>query len=439
VEPRSIARVFLIAGLLGPPFSPALADDTPDFGALASRFEHDTLELLRYLHERPELSGREHETRRHLTRTLTAIPGVKLVEGDWGTGVVAWLEGGRPGAAVAWRTDLDGLPITETTGLPYASTARDTLSNGRSTGVMHACGHDMHMAVAVGMMRLLSEVREELPGRVLFIGQPAEEVGAGAEQLLQAGLFEGDRRPRCALAIHVHPTIPFGQVGSCPGPSTANVDGFLLRVVGEGGHGARPHRTIDPVTLAARIVLALQSIVTREIDVNRHCVISVGRIEGGTKSNVIPDEVLIEATVRSHDEETRQALKQKIERTVSGLAAAAGAPDPGLEYYFGTPAGHNDPRLVAECREVFRRVLGEDNEILYDSPMGGEDFSRYGKEVPAFQFRLGVGRPDREMSLHRGDFDPDPRAVRLGMHLAAELVWDQLQRAAAEGGDDLTR
>lgn len=432
---RSFVRILFVVASCGAFFSPAHADDAPDFESLAARYEHEAIEMFRHLHEHPELSLREHETQRFLRRALTEIPGVDLVDGNWGTGTVALLEGGLPGPTVAWRADMDALPITETTELPFASTVQDTLTDGRSTGVMHACGHDLHMTVALGMMWLLSEVREELPGRVLFIGQPAEEIGAGAEQLLQAGLFEEGRRPRCALAIHVHPTIPFGKVGSCPGPSTANVDGFVLRVLGEGGHGARPHRALDPVTLAARIVLALQSIVTREIDVNRPCVISVGRIQGGTKSNVIPAEVLIEATVRSHDDETRRALKDKIERTVSGLAAAAGAPEPDLQYYFGTPAGYNDPRLVAECREVFRRVLGAENEILYESPMGGEDFSRYGREVPGFQFRLGVGRADREMSLHRGDFDPDPRAAHLGMRLAAELVWDQLHRGAALDGE----
>jgi len=410
---------------------PARGEATrPDFEALVAKNEPAAVELRRALHEHPELSLREHETQRTLIRTLAGIPGVELVEGDWGTGIVAQLEGGRPGPIVAWRTDMDGLPITEATGLPFASTREDTLSGGRETGVMHACGHDLHMSIAVGMMRVLSEVRDELPGTVLFIGQPAEENGAGAAQLLEAGLFEDGRRPRCALALHVHPTIPFGKVGSRPGPSTANVDGFRLRVIGTGGHGAYPHEAVDPVTLAARMVLAFQAIVSREISVNRSCVISVGSIQGGTTSNVIPDHVLIEATVRSRDDETREALREKVGRTVRGLAAAAGAPEPELDYYFGTPAGYNDPALVAECRSVFGRILGAENEILYEPSMGGEDFSRYGREVPSFQFRLGVGRSDREMALHRANFDPDERAVALGVRLAAELVWDQLQRGA---------
>jgi amidohydrolase len=284
----------------------------------------------------------------------------------------------------------------------------------------------MHMSVALGAFRILSEVRAEMPGRVLFIGEPAEEIGEGAARMLAAGVFEDGRRPCALLAIHVHPTVPFGQVASCSGSCSANVDGFRLRVKGKGGHGAYPHQAIDPVTLAAQIVLALQSTVMREMDVNRHSVISVGSIQGGTAGNVIPDEVVIQATVRSFDQETRLALKEKIERLVRGLAEAAGAPEPELEYAFGTPAGSNDPLLVEQCREVFRRVLGPENEIGYEPAMGGEDFSYYEREVPGFQFRLGVGRPDREMSLHRSDLDPDERAVGLGMRLAAELVWDQL-------------
>ncbi len=406
---------------------------TPDFAALAARHEAEAVQTRRTLHEHPELSRREHETQRRLKAYLSEIPGVELVDGEWGTGVIARLVGGRPGPIVAWRADMDGLPITEATGLPFASTCTDTLSGGRSTGVMHACGHDMHMTVGLGMMRILSDVREDLPGTVLFVGQPAEEIGAGAADLLEAGVFEEGRRPACALAIHVHPTIPYGKVGSRPGPSSANVDGFVLRVIGEGGHGAYPHETVDPVTLAARMVLAFQTIVSREISVNRPGVISVGSIRGGTKSNVIPDDVVIEATVRSRDDETRAALREKIERTVYGLAAAAGAPEPELEYYLGTPAGYNDPPLVDECRAVFRRVLGAENEIIYEPAMGGEDFSRFGRVVPGFQFRLGVGREGREMALHRDNFDPDERALKLGSRIAAELVWDQLTRRAAAG------
>ncbi len=404
----------------------ALAE-RPDFEALTDKYEAQAIADRRWAHEHAELSMREFETQAWLRESLADIPGVELVEGDWATGVVAMLKGGKPGPIVAWRTDMDGLPITEETGLEFACQRVDTLRSGRVTGVMHACGHDLHMAVALGMTRMLSDVREEMPGTLLFIGEPAEEIGAGALTLLQAGIFEEGRKPKCALALHDHTTIPLGKVGSHPGPATANVDGFVLTVKGRGGHGAYPHRTVDPVSLAAKMILGFESIVAREMDVNHHCVISVGRIEGGTKSNVVPDEVVLEATVRSLDDETREALPEKIERMVNGLAAAVGAPEPVLEYYFGTVAGYNDPELVDECRAVFRRVLGPENEIIYPAGMGGEDFAYFGREVPGFQFRLGIGREDRpEMTLHRSDLDPPEEAIAIGMRLAAEVVWEQM-------------
>ncbi|MGD8395010.1 MAG: M20 family metallopeptidase [Candidatus Eiseniibacteriota bacterium] len=412
----------------------ATTTSTPDFARLVEHHAATSVADRRWIHEHPELSLREFDTQAYLRAVLEGIPGIELVDGEWGTGVVAVLRGAHPGPTIAWRTDMDALPVTEETGLSCASTARDTLSGGREVGVMHACGHDMHMAIALGLARVLSDVREQMHGTLLWIGEPAEEIGAGAPSLLEAGLFEDDREPACALALHVHPTIPLGQVGACPGWATGNVDGFLLTVRGDGGHGAYPHRGVDPVTVAARMVLAFQSIIGREIDVNHDAVISVGRIEGGTKSNVIPSEVLIEATVRSHDDATRQALAEKIERTVMGLAQAAGAPEPELQYYLGTPAGYNDPELVAQCRQVFRRIVGPENEILYEAGMGGEDFAYYGQRVPGFQFRLGVGVEDQPTALHRANFAPDESAIATGMRLAAELVWDQLGRRR-DGGE----
>jgi amidohydrolase len=420
--PRIILSLLLVLIAVQSPLAKA-----PDFAKAAAALEEQTIADRRWLHEHVELSNREIETQAYLRSALSAIPGVELVAGDWGTGLVAILAGGKPGPLVAWRADMDGLPIREATGLPFASTRVDTLGNGRQVGVMHACGHDFHMSIGLNMLRALAKHRKKMPGRVLYISEPAEEIGAGAMQLLEAGIFEGGRLPKCAMALHVHPTFDTGEIGSCPGPSTANVDGFVLTVKGDGGHGAYPHRGVDPVTLAARIVLALQSIVSREIDVNSGAVISVGRIEGGAKSNVIPDEVIIEATVRSHDEQTRGALAEKIERTVMGLAAAAGAPEPELEYYLGTAAGYNDPELAAEARAVFRRIVGDHNDQQYQPQMGGEDFGYFGQRVPGFQFRLGVNPPgEPEMRLHRAGFDPDERALRLGVEVAASLVWDQL-------------
>ena len=408
--------------------SHADAADTPDFRSLVEGHRAQTVEDRRWFHQNPELSLREFETSAYIRAALLEIHGIELVPGDWGTGIVAIMRGSREGPLVAWRADMDALPIEEKTGLPFASDKRDTLSGGRETGVMHACGHDIHMSVALGAIRVLADVRDRMPGKLMFVFQPAEEIGAGSAAMLEAGLFDDGREPKCILALHDHPTFQTGQIGSHSGWSTANVDEFQVTVKGRGGHGAYPHRSIDPVTLAARMVLAFNDIVSREINVNNHCVISVGSIQGGAKSNVIPDEVVLKATVRSQDDETRAALQAKLERTVLGIAASAGAPEPEFEFFYGTPAGYNDPDLVREAREVIRRVLGEENDLEYESPMGGEDFSRYGRVVPGFQFRLGVAPEGVDMSLHGNDFNPDEEAVGIGMLVVSEILWDQLNR-----------
>ncbi len=408
--------------------SSAAADESPNFEALVEKYKAKTIEDRRWLHRNPELSLREQKTSAYIRAALQEIPGIELIPGDWKTGIVAILRGSVEGPLVAWRADMDGLPIEEATGLPFASDKRDTLSGGGETGVMHACGHDIHMSVALGAIRVLADLRESMPGALLFVFQPAEEIGAGAAAMLEAGLFDEGRKPKCILALHDHPTFQTGQIGSRSGWTTANVDEFQVTVKGVGGHGAYPHKSIDPVTLAARMVLAFNDIVAREINVNNHCVISVGSIQGGTKSNVIPGEVTLKATVRSQDEETRLALKAKLERTVLGISASAGAPEPEFEFFFGTPAGYNDPKLVLEAREVIRRVLGADNDLEYESPMGGEDFSRYGRVVPGFQFRLGVAPEGVDMTLHRNNFSPDEKAVTIGMRVVSEILWDQLNR-----------
>jgi len=400
----TVGAMTMAAAETGQPAS-TNADAPGDFAALAERHADVTVADRRWLHSNPELSGREHQTQSYVRQQLEAIPGVRLVPGEWGTGIVAELVGGRPGAVVAWRADSDALPVTEVTGLPFASTLRDTLSGGREVGVMHACGHDIHLSVALGAVRILSDLRASMPGRLLLIIQPAEETGDGAAAMLAAGVF-----------------------------ASANVDGFRLVVNGQGGHGAYPHNAVDPINLAARMILAFDDLITREINVHTPVVITVGSIEGGAKGNVIPDAVKLQATVRTHDEATRRLVRDKVARTVSGLAAAAGAPEPELEYFFGTPAGYNQPVLVGQVRGVIAQVVGPENDITYPPGMGGEDFSRYGHVVPGFQFRLGVGRPDQAMTLHSPDFDPDERAVVLGMRLVAEILWDQLGRPA-DGSD----
>jgi len=400
----------------------------PDLPALVDRHLAATVADRRWLHEHPELSGREAATRAYLQAQVAEIAGPVAAPGDWGLGLVYVLEGARPGPTVLWRADMDALPLTEATDLAFRSTRRDTLESGLVTGVMHACGHDIHLSVALGALRVLADLRAELPGRLVFVFQPAEETGAGAEAMIAAGVLTGALRPDRVFALHDHPTLLAGEAGVCSGPATANVDGFRLVVRGRGGHGAYPHLAVDPVSLACRIVLALNDLVARETDPNHPAVISVGSIHGGAKSNVIPDEVVLEATVRTRDPETRAAVQAGIVRTVQGLAAAAGAPAPALEYQLGTPAGFNDPELSRQVQAVLRQVLGAERVVDYPPGMGGEDFGRFSSQLPGVQFRLGVGRPDRTMALHSPTFDPDEASVAVGMEVVAAILWDQLRR-----------
>ncbi|MBT7311469.1 amidohydrolase [bacterium] len=390
----------------------------PAFQDLVDNNLEQTIADRKWFHTNPELSGEEFNTQIYLRNAISNIPGVELIEGDWGTGLVAILHG-QPGPLIAWRADTDALPIQEETGLSYSS---------QFDGVMHACGHDLHMSVALGAMRVISDIRNELPGSILWIFQPAEEIGAGALQMIEAGVFNENRMPECVLALHDHPTFNTGEIGSCSGYSTANVDAVRITVNGRSGHGAYPHKAIDPVTIAAQIVLGLNSIVARQIDVNTHAVISVGKIEGGTKSNIIPSSVTMEATIRTHDQKTREEIQQQIRTTCLGIASASQAPEPDLEFFYGTPGGYNNPELVSQCREVFARILGPENDQTYPPGMGGEDFSRFGQVVPGFQFRLGVAPEGKDMTLHNSKFYADEKSIGIGMRVVSELLFDQLNR-----------
>jgi amidohydrolase len=401
----------------------------PDFDALTAAIADRTIADRRWLHQHPELSRREFRTQEYLRARLAEIPGIELIEGEWGTGLVAVMRGGKPGPLVAYRADTDALPITEETGLPFASTAVDSY-RGREVGVMHACGHDVHCAILLGIARVLSQVRAEFPGSVLFLLEPAEEVGEGAETLIKGGALTVAGRPVAIYAVHDNARQPYGQVGWCPGYASANVDDFQVKVIGRGGHGAYPHRTIDPVVIAAQIVLALQSIRSREIDTTDRAVITVGSIRGGEMSNVIPDEVELRGTVRSLDPQVREHIRTAVLRTVNGIAAAAGAPEPQIRYGWGTPSVYNDPDLVESALPTLRRALGDDNVVPYEPGMGGEDFSYFQRELPGFIMRLGVGWPGREMTIHSSGFDPDERGIPLGVRVMSEVLFERAAREA---------
>jgi hippurate hydrolase len=329
------------------------------------------------LHRNPELAFHEQRTAATLAARVKAL-GYDVTTGVGGTGVVAILKNG-PGPVVTLRTELDALPIEEKTGLPFASTVKTKNDAGEIMPVGHMCGHDVHMAAWVGTAELMAKNRQRWHGTLILVGQPAEEVVAGATAMLRDGLFSRFPKPEYALGLHVEHTLPAGVVGFHPGYFRANSTGLEMTVYGKGGHGAFPQGAIDPVVLAARIVLGLQTIVSRENNPVEPAVITVGSIHGGTASNIIPDQVKLQITVRSLDPAVHKRLLAAIERQAKGEAFAANAPkEPLIETKSNTDAVYNDPELTKRMVAAARAALGADQVVEMPAQMGGEDFSQFG-------------------------------------------------------------
>jgi hippurate hydrolase len=350
--------------------------------------------LYRDLHQHPELSLQEQETAARLAGRLRDL-GYQVTTGVGGHGLVGVLQNG-PGPTVLLRTDLDALPIKEETGLPYASavTARNT--GGEPVPVMHACGHDVHMAGWVGAATLLARSKARWRGTLVLVGQPAEELGSGARAMIADGLLTRFPRPDFAVAVHQTPLLPAGQVGVVPGPALASVDTVEIVAHGRGGHGAAPHMTVDPVLLASRMVVTLQGIVAREVDPVDPAVITVGSIHGGTRSNIIPDDVTLQLTVRSYREEVQRQLLAAIDRVARGEAAASGAPRPPTVTVLGTGtrAVFNEPALTRRLRGALERALGAAAVTDYPPIMGSEDFAEFGAAgIPSTLFWVGSAAP----------------------------------------------
>jgi hippurate hydrolase len=361
---------------------------TAEFGSLEA--------LYKALHTHPELSLQEERTSARLAKEMRDI-GFEVTEKVGGYGLVGVLKNGK-GPTVLVRTDMDALPVTEATGLPYASKERVRDKNGNEVGVMHACGHDMHMTCWIGTARVLASLKDRWSGTLVFIGQPAEEIGTGARLMLAAGLFKKFPKPDYCLALHCSPLFAHGHIGFTDGMALANVDSVDIIVKGKGGHGAAPHTTVDPVVLAARIVLDLQTIVSRETNPTDPVVVTVGSIHGGTKHNIIPNEVKLQLTVRTTKDATRKHTLEAIERIAKAAAAGANAPEPVVKLDPGeyTPALVNDAKLTRKTVEMFKETLGADKVHERPPVMGGEDFSRYGREgIPIFMFWLGTMPPER--------------------------------------------
>lgn len=344
--------------------------------------------------------------------------GAEVRTGIGGHGVIGILRNGE-GNTLMLRADMDALPVAEETGVPYASKVVTTNERGQSVGVMHACGHDIHMSNMIGVARMLAENKDAWQGTAIFLMQPAEERGAGAKAMLDDGLLTMFPRPDYAVAVHVAADLEAGKVGYCPGYACANVDSVDILVKGRGGHGAYPETTIDPVVIAAKLVVDLQTIVSREIRPNDPAVITVGAIQGGTKHNVIGDECKLQLTVRSYSPEVRAKLAAAIIRKAKAAAMSAGAPEPEIDISEGTPSMYNDPELTERVAAIAARVIGAEQVERTDPTMGGEDFSRYGLAgIPISMFKVGTVSAERMKefkdantpapSLHSPQFYPEP-------------------------------
>ncbi len=369
-------------------------------------------------HANPELSFHEEITSMRLATALRDC-GFTVTTDIGGHGVVGLLENGD-GPVVMLRADMDALPVTEQTGLPYASRVVVNKENGSDTGVMHACGHDVHVTNLIGTGCYLAAIRSDWQGTLMLVGQPAEEKGAGARAMLDAGLFKQFPKPDYALALHVSPELATGKIAYRPGYTMANVDSVDITLHGKGGHGAYPHKSNDPVVQAAQLVLELQTIVSREIDPLEPAVITVGSLHAGTRHNIIGDTAELKITVRSFSDEVREHLLAAIERKANAVASSNAAPPPRIDIAKGTPALFNDPDLARRLRPVFSAAVGAENTGLATMTMAGEDFSRYGRAgVPSLMYWLGVVEQQRlddytaagesPPSLHSPLFYPDIR------------------------------
>lgn len=388
----------------------------------------DVVAWRRDIHQHPELGNREFRTAGIVADHLTRL-GMEVHTEIAHTGVVGILRGGRPGPAVALRADMDALPVTEEVDLPFASTVR-TIFNGQEVGVMHACGHDNHVAILMGAAEVLAGMRDELPGTIMFIFQPAEEgpppgEEGGAELMLKEGLFDL-LRPDAVFGLHVVPA-PVGSIAVRKGGMMASSDSFRITVHGQQTHGAQPWAGIDPIVVASQIVLGLQTITSRQLNATTTpSIVTVGAINGGVRSNIIPDTVEMIGTLRTFDADTRIQIHERVERTATQIAASAGA-SVDVEISLGYPVTANDHDLVDQMEPTLRRVAGEQFSEAGLST-GAEDFSYYAQEVPGLFFFLGVASDDPSMvhPNHSPLFYADERALPVGVQAMTALALDFL-------------
>lgn len=384
------------------------------------------IEFYRDLHAHPELSGQEKETARRVADSFARL-GAEVTTGLGGNGVVGVIRNGE-GSTIMIRSELDALPLLETSGLPYASGAKAKGESGEEVPVMHACGHDLHTTALIGTAGLLLRVREEWKGTLVLVAQPAEEALGGARSVLQDGLFQRFARPDCALALHVKPDLPTGKVALKPGYITLGAEAINVTIHGQGGHGATPHKAKDPVVLAAQIILALQTIVSREVNPVETAILTVGAIQGGNLPNVIPERVALKLMTRFSTLEIGNQIRSGVERIARGAAESAGLPPGLMPEVFGPehpyPPVFNDPHIARSIEKLWREVLGAGNVVEIPTQSISDDFGEFGYEtptVPLIFYFVGCTDPDRFAEaalgrvkiplLHSPAFAPEPNGT----------------------------
>ncbi len=393
---------------------------------LAQELRPQMVTQRRDFHMHPELSNREERTARVVAERLRAL-GLEVKTGVGKHGVVALLKGTRPGPVVAVRADMDALPIQENIDVPYKS---------QNPGVKHACGHDVHMTVGLGVAEVLSKMRDQIQGAVKFIFQPAEEgpppgEEGGAKLMVKEGALENPR-PLAIFGLHVMPNIEVGTVGYNSGPAMASADRFVVTIKGKKVHGAYPHDGVDAVVVAAEAVSALQTIRSRRINTQEPLVLSVGIIQGGNRYNIIADEVKLEGTVRTLSEDVRKSAQEMMRQTLASVTSAYGATF-DLQFDMPNPVTYNDPRLVEESLPTIKRILGDAQVVSPKPQMGAEDFSYFQKVIPGFFYFLGVGNKAKGITamIHTPEFDVDEDSLVVGVKVMSNVLLDYLDRHAA--------
>ena len=410
-------------------FIPGLIIGKDPIDKAISKNLNTIIDLRHQIHQYPELGNREYKTAKLVAKHLRSL-GIEVETDIAYTGVVGVLKGNKPGPVVAVRADMDALPVTEETDLSFKSTVKTTYLN-KEVGVMHACGHDIHTSVQLGVASVLASMKRSLPGTVKFIFQPAEEgpppgEEGGADLMLKEGVF-ANLKPSAIFGLHTHPGLAVGELGLTIGPAMAAVDHFIITIKGKQSHGAYPHKSVDPIIMATEAVNAFQTIRSRSLSPLEPSVVTVGIIRGGERFNIIPEQVHLEGTVRTYNPEVQDMVEHRMNKILEGITLAYGGSFE-LDYDRGTPATINDPELAKQMIPTMERVVGKSNLKLLDPVMGGEDFAFFANEVPGMYYRLGVLKPGTTSGwVHTPTFRADDSCLEVGIRAMSNLVVDFLK------------